>query len=226
MTGPNQLFYECDNPECRLRFPGSEGHPRWNRCPACRSTIHLVATAPVSSENAFPEIGSEPLAVEVILDNIRSAWNVGSIFRTAEGFGINKLYLCGITPSPDNSKVSKTSLGAELDVQWEKVNNAVLLAGELKAQGYQLWALENLPDSLPFYNLSMVLPNAPIVLVVGNEISGVDPGIIELCDRVIAIPMLGKKQSYNVSVAFGIAASYFLYLQSFSHGSRNIFPNT
>ena len=164
--------------------------------------------------------------VSAILDNIRSAWNVGSIFRTADGTGIKKLYLCGITPTPNNPKVSKTALGAEHSVAWEKANNAFLLANQLKSHDFQLWALEDLKKSQPLFDVEIEITGVPVVLVVGNELSGIDPGVLELCDKVIAIPMLGNKRSYNVSVAFAIAASFLLYRQNASHGSRNTFPNT
>jgi 23S rRNA (guanosine2251-2'-O)-methyltransferase len=219
-------FYECDNPGCMLRFPGTEGHPRWNRCPACRSSVHLVTTVKSADEHNYHANHDRLYHVDAMLDNVRSAWNVGSIFRTADGTGIRKLYLCGITSSPDNSKVSKTALGAEASLPWEKYNNGVLLAGQLKSAGSQLWALEDVPGAKTLFDVEHDEAGAPIVLVVGNEVNGVDPGIIELSDKVIAIPMLGKKQSYNVAVAFGIAASFLLYRQIFSHGSRSILPNT
>ncbi|MFZ2098530.1 MAG: RNA methyltransferase [Anaerolineales bacterium] len=164
--------------------------------------------------------------IEALLDNIRSAWNVGSIFRTADGIGIQKLYLCGITPTPDNSKVRKTALGAEQSVLWEKINNGVDLLGLLKSKGYLIWALEDLPEAQPLFSINKTLWPSPIVLVVGNEINGVDPGIIELCEKVISIQMLGKKQSYNVAVAFGIAVSFFLYCQRVSQESDKILPRT
>ncbi len=213
-------FYECDNPDCRLRFPGTEGHPRWNRCPACRSTTHLVARSSATTERHSLLAGQDQMDMVLILDNIRSAWNVGSIIRTADGTGLRKLYLCGITPTPDNPKVAKTALGAEASLPWAKANNAVLLARELKSQGYHLWALEDLPVAQSLFQMGAEMPTEPIALVVGNEISGVDPGVIELCEKVYSIPMLGTKQSYNVAVAFGIAAGYFLYRQILSQGSR------
>ncbi len=215
-----QEFYECENPACRLRFPGSAGHPRWNRCPACRSTTHLVATSPATTESHSQLTEQARKDMVVILDNIRSAWNVGSIFRTADGTGMRKLYLCGITPTPDNPKVAKTALGAETNLPWQKANNAVVLAGELKEQGYRLWVLEDLPVAQSLFQLEVELAGFPIALVVGNEISGIDPGLIEQCERVCSIPMLGSKHSYNVAVAFGIAAGYFLYRQILSQGSR------
>ncbi len=209
-----------------MRFPGTEEHPRWNRCPVCRSTLHLVAAVPRTNLHNGNTSNAQPLNIEAILDNIRSAWNVGSIFRTADGMSVRKLYLCGITPSPENSKVGKTALGAETNIAWEKHNNAVQLATQLRSRGSHLWALEDQPGATPLFDIEEEIADPSIVLVVGNETSGVDPGVIDLCDRVIAIPMLGKKQSYNVAVAFAIAASFLLYRQIFSHGSRRMFPNT
>ena len=93
--------------------------------------------------------------VEAILDNIRSAWNVGSIFRTADGTGVQKLYLTGITPTPENKKVSKTALGAESIIPWEKFNNGVELASLVKSKGYILWALEDLPKAIPLFQVDI-----------------------------------------------------------------------
>jgi len=164
--------------------------------------------------------------VEAMLDNIRSTWNVGSMFRTSDGFGIRKIYICGITPTPENSKVGKTALGAELTIPWERSNNGIELANSLKSKGYRLWALEDLPEAEPLFDMAAEPVNAPTVLIVGNEVCGVDPGIIKLCDKVISIPMLGMKHSYNVAVAFGMVASFLFYRHSVSQGSFNILPNT
>jgi 23S rRNA (guanosine2251-2'-O)-methyltransferase len=226
MVEKTYQFYECDNPACGLRFPGYNGLPRWNRCPRCRSSIHVVATVNYFPEQANQTGENKLLQVEALLDNVRSALNVGSIFRTAEGTGIHQLYLCGITPSPDNPKVCKTALGAESMVSWKNFNNAVVLAKDLKSIGCHLWALEDVANAQPLFDVTLDRLDSPIVLIVGNELSGIDPGIMELCEKVIAIPMMGKKRSYNAAVAFGIAASFLLYRQSFSHGSRNIFPKT
>jgi 23S rRNA (guanosine2251-2'-O)-methyltransferase len=220
------IFYECDNPACRLRFPGYEGYPRTQRCPECRSGIHQVAMADVSTEREKRLAELPGWSVEVMLDNIRSAWNVGSIFRTADGAGIEKLYLCGITPTPENSKVERTALGAEQAILWERHKNGVILAGQLKARGYHIWALEDIPGAIPLYKIQPDQKQTPVVIILGNELAGVDPGVIELSDRIISIPMLGKKRSYNVAVAFGIFTGYLLYFQSVSQGSRNILPNT
>jgi tRNA G18 (ribose-2'-O)-methylase SpoU len=213
MNANDYEFYECDNPDCRLRFPGYEGYPRSKRCPICRSSIQAVAIIKNISEQDNHVGIQNRWKVEALLDNIRSAWNVGSIFRTADGTGIQKLYMCGITPTPDNTKVRKTALGAEVNISWEKFNNGVHLSSLLKSKGYVLWALEDLPEAIPLFQVDFQTHNYPIILIVGNEVSGVDPGIIEICDKVVSIPMLGKKKSYNVAVAFGIAASFVLYRQ-------------
>ncbi len=209
-----------------MRFPGTEGQLRWKRCPVCRSTLHLVATVQRTGERYDATREAHLHKIEAVLDNVRSAWNVGSIFRTADGTGISKLYLCGITPSPENAKVNKTALGSEAILAWEKHNNAVHLANQLRSSGKRLWALEDRPGAVALFDIEEDGDHPPVVLIVGNEVSGVDPGVLDLCDKVIAIPMVGKKQSYNVTVAFAIAASFLLYRQIFSQGSRSMLPNT
>lgn len=219
-------YFECDNPNCRLRFPGNDHSSRWKRCPACRSNIHQVGQAWDQHERDNSSSLMLPWHVEGLLDNIRSTWNVGSIFRTSDGAGIQKLYLCGITATPENPKIRKTALGAEHSVIWEKFNNAVDLIKILKTNGKKLWVLEDLPQAQQLFSLDLIPTDLPVVLIVGNEVSGVDPGIVELCDKVISIPMYGEKQSYNVAVAYGIAISFMLYRHRVSQGSDKIFPRT
>jgi 23S rRNA (guanosine2251-2'-O)-methyltransferase len=153
------------------------------------------------------------IRLEALLDNIRSAWNVGSIFRTADGLGVSKLYLCGITPTPGNEAVRKTSLGAEETVAWEYSRNALETAKKLKGEGYRVIALEQDKRSIPIDTLVPERSAAQSkgmltkdVLILGNEVSGVDPGLLDLCDRIVHIPMRGHKRSFNVEVAFAIAA--------------------
>jgi tRNA G18 (ribose-2'-O)-methylase SpoU len=144
--------------------------------------------------------------IAVLLDNIRSAWNVGSILRSADGFGFTHAYLCGITPMADHEAVTKTSLGAEDTVPWSYHKDAVRLVKGLKVEGWKVYALEEDARSLPFSQFpDSRLPN-PIALVVGNEVTGVDPELLDLCDRIFYIPMRGEKKSFNVAIAFGIAA--------------------
>jgi tRNA G18 (ribose-2'-O)-methylase SpoU len=138
---------------------------------------------------------------------------VGSIFRTADGLGIRKLHLCGITPTPENDFVTKTSLGAEENVSWEYSRNALEVAKRLGASGYRLIALEQDERALPLGDTASSEVTAPLsnqsgrpVLILGNEVTGVDPDLLDLCDHIVHIPMRGKKRSLNVEVAFGIAA--------------------
>lgn len=154
-----------------------------------------------------------------ILSDIRSVHNVGSIFRTADGAGFEKLYLCGVTPSPvDRFKkirpdFAKVALGAEKNVIWESVEDINALVLRLKKEGWRIFALEQSERSVPLgAHISARDSNERVALIVGNEVGGIPPGILNLADTVIEIPMLGKKESLNVSVAFGIAA-YWLRLR-------------
>jgi len=200
---------ECQN--CGLRYPLIEGHSFGTRCPSCLGETHVVLTRQLdfegkSSNDLTP--GPSPFRrgqLSALLDNIRSAWNVGSIFRTADGFGLKHLHLCGITPTPDTESVKKTSLGAEETVAWTYAKNACLKGQELKSKGYKLFALEEDRRSIPIQNAGGIT-NERIVLVTGNEVTGVDPDLLDLCDKVLFIPMSGNKKSFNVAVAFAVAA--------------------
>ncbi|GAB4490313.1 MAG: hypothetical protein Fur0016_22310 [Anaerolineales bacterium] len=133
------------------------------------------------------------------------------MFRTADALGVEKLYLCGITPTPENDAVRKTSLGAEESVQWEYARDAVNLAKRLKAEGFALWGLEQDERAVRLGGtekriLTTEEAEKRIALVVGNEVTGVDPALLDLCDQIVYIPMQGGKRSLNVEVAFAIAA--------------------
>lgn len=156
---------------------------------------------------------SAPTGVfKVILDNIRSIYNVGSIFRTSDGFGIEEILLCGITPTPIHPRFSKTSLGAENYVRWQYRPNAVSACLDLQKSGFLIASLEINPRAVNLYAVDKEISNQPLVLVVGNEKSGIDPAILRLSDLVISIPMVGHKNSYNVATSFGIAVSYITSL--------------
>jgi 23S rRNA (guanosine2251-2'-O)-methyltransferase len=142
--------------------------------------------------------------VYLVLHNIRSRENVGSVFRTADGAGVGKIYLCGITPTPPHEKISKTALGAETFVPWEYHKQTWRLLKNLKAQGVKLIALEQTKDAVDIFKLK-ALDFKPLALILGNEIKGLSPQILEYCDKKISIPMYGKKESLNVSVAAGVA---------------------
>jgi 23S rRNA (guanosine2251-2'-O)-methyltransferase len=143
------------------------------------------------------------LPVYVILNSIRSSYNVGAIFRTSDGAMIEKLFLCGYTPSPPKKEVLKTSLGAENSVAWEYVREAKDVVLNLKAAGVKICALELTENSISNYTLDRT--NFPLALIIGNEITGVQQDILDLCDFSIEIPQHGIKQSLNVAVAYGIS---------------------
>jgi tRNA G18 (ribose-2'-O)-methylase SpoU len=143
---------------------------------------------------------------EALLDNIRSVHNVGSMFRTADGAGVTHLHLCGMTATPANIKLTKAALGAQERVSWTYHPNALDQAVKLKENGYRLWAIEAVENAKPFFTANPVLPNSRVVVIVGNERAGVDPGIIQICDRIYSLPMAGYKDSLNVAVSFGIVA--------------------
>jgi 23S rRNA (guanosine2251-2'-O)-methyltransferase len=147
----------------------------------------------------------------VLLDNIRSAWNVGSILRSANGFGFTHAYLCGITPTPEVDAVRKTALGAEEYVTWSQHKDAVKLVKGLKLEGWKISVLEEDQRALPISKITNSHPTDSqtpnlIVLILGNEVTGVDPELLDLADHIFYIPMHGQKRSFNVANAFSIAA--------------------
>ncbi|HET9913255.1 MAG TPA: TrmH family RNA methyltransferase, partial [Anaerolineales bacterium] len=194
---------------CGLRYPLVQGHPFGTRCPACMGDTRVALSRQLVAEpGPVPHSGRKTERrrdIAVLLDNIRSAWNVGSILRSADGFGFTHAYLCGITPTADNEAVTKTSLGAEDSVPWSYHRDAVRLVKGLKAEGWKVYALEEDGRSQPLIQLPSASSPHLAVLIVGNEVTGVDPGLLDLCDEVFYIPMLGEKKSFNVAIAFGIA---------------------
>ena len=198
-------FLECSNSTCGFRFPLDLYAFKGKVCPRCGADLQKVAP---QMEQWQPRW--EPsAAIEIIgvLDNIRSAHNVGSIMRTSEAVGVRRLYLCGLTPVPEgNSAVLKAALGSENRVGWSAHANAVQLIELLKKEGCQIIALECTPQAQNLFSAHHAsLPPQNVALVVGNEPAGVDPGVLALADQTLYIPMAGQKSSINVSVAFGVA---------------------
>lgn len=212
---------------CGLRYPLVEGHPFGTRCPVCSGETRVARNGQLRTEIS-PTVPSDALSKSdksssgsnlsshvgfgeaqkgvfaVLLDNIRSAWNVGSILRSADGLGFTHAYLCGITPTPENEAVTKTSLGAEDSVPWSYHKDAVKLVKGLKTEGWKVYGLEQHARAIPLE--SDGIAPALKILIVGNEVTGVDPELLELCDKIFYIPMRGEKKSFNVAIAFGIAA--------------------
>jgi 23S rRNA (guanosine2251-2'-O)-methyltransferase len=143
----------------------------------------------------------------VIAHNIRSLYNVGSIFRIADAFGVTKIYLTGYTGTPGNpfhkKKIAKVALGAENFIPWEHSESAQAVIRVLKKQKFSIIGLENNTKSV---SLTKFKPKFPLALLLGEERQGIAKPLLKLCDKVVEIPMVGKKESLNVSVAFGIAA--------------------
>lgn len=150
--------------------------------------------------------------LHLILHDIRSAYNVGAIFRTADGAGVAKIYLSGYSPVPANEgklhlsaadkMIAKTALGAEKSVPWKKIEDLENLLAELRKENFKIVALEKNEKAVPIKKFEKIFP---MVLILGNEVEGVDEEILNGCDSVVSLPMRGQKESLNVSVAAGIA---------------------
>lgn len=204
-------IHECTNDQCSLRFPLDPRVYAGLYCPRCGSPTKVVGHI---KDQVFPQSNNKisDVVVSGLLDNLRSELNVGAAFRTANGAGLSHLYLCGITPTPtSNNRISKTALGAEETVPWSYHPNALTLADQLKRSGTQLIALESTHEACSLFDYSISpSDHRPVVLIVGGELAGVDPGLLELCEKVLFIPMHGSKGSLNASVAFGIAAYWLI----------------
>lgn len=138
----------------------------------------------------------------VICDNIRSLENIGSIFRTSDALGVDKIFLCGICGKPPQDKISKTALGAEKNIPWEYHWQTWRIIDKLKNQKINIIILEQTKNSIDYRKFK---PKFPLALVVGNEVKGVSKSVLKRADKIIHLPMFGKKESLNVAVAFGIA---------------------
>ncbi len=142
------------------------------------------------------------MPVAVVLDNIRSLNNVGAIFRTADGAGVEKLWLCGITGYPPRGEITRTALGAEENVPWEYAGNALTVIERYKALGYQIVLLEQAEGARVCDDF---IPAGPVCLILGNEIEGVSDALAAVAHAAIEIPMVGIKNSLNVAAAFAVA---------------------
>jgi tRNA G18 (ribose-2'-O)-methylase SpoU len=153
------------------------------------------------SVNCFRE--SEKTTLTLILDNVRSLNNVGSVFRTADAYRIEKIYLCGITAQPPHKDIRKTALGATETVAWEYVENTLALVQKLNASGYRTCAVEQAECSENLYGFKAQVHDK-IAVVLGNEVDGVQQAVVDACDTVIALEQFGTKHSLNIAVCAGI----------------------
>ena len=145
----------------------------------------------------------EKIKLSVVLDNVRSLNNIGSVFRTSDAFLVEKIYLCGISATPPSAEIHKTALGAEDTVEWEYVEDTTALVERLKSNGYTVLAVEQTENSI-FLNQLQPDKAKSYAVVLGNEVKGVQQSVVDLCDGIIEIPQFGTKHSLNVSVAAGI----------------------
>jgi tRNA G18 (ribose-2'-O)-methylase SpoU len=156
-----------------------------------------------------------PCTLAIIAHDIRSAYNIGSIFRTADAAGVSRIFLTGHSPAPIDrfgrpvGTIAKTALGAQTSVPWESKVDVMECIAQLRADGYSIVALEQTPESIDYKHYTFT---GSVALIVGNEKGGVPPEVIAQCDAAVMIPMRGSKESLNVSVAAGIAIAWILAL--------------
>ena len=151
---------------------------------------------------SFKSIKKTPLIV--VLDNIRSLNNIGSIFRTCDAFLVSKIYLCGITAKPPNRKINKTALGSTDSVEWDYFKSTIKLIEKLKSEGVKIWSIEQVERAQKLNYIEKIDSKLKHAIVFGNEIKGVDQKIIDISKNTIEIDQYGTKHSLNVSVAAGI----------------------
>jgi len=213
------MLTRCPNPKCKLAFEvPAEREGKNGPCPQCGQVITFRSLAVLNEverqQQRLHELrldrSTRPAGAprfSALLEDIRSLWNVGSIFRTADGAGFDKLYLCGITGCPPRKEIAKTSLGAEDVVAWEHHAGALDVLPGLAAGGVHILVLEKTETSVPLADaIARGELGAPLCMVIGNEVSGVSAEALACAKSVCHLPMRGAKTSLNVAVAFGIAA--------------------
>ena len=146
---------------------------------------------------------SKKIPLIIVLDNVRSLNNIGSVFRTADAFLIEKIYLCGITASPPHKNIHKTALGATENVLWEYVHSTADIVQKLQSEGVSVWPIEQTEDSTSL-DIFQPEPNKSYAFVLGNEVRGVSQEVIDICNKALEIPQFGTKHSLNISVATGL----------------------
>jgi len=205
MDEPIFQIFECQNPQCRLRFPSNLSISQLEKCPFCGSAL-LPSGDPFSNHKSpAPQSGGSGRRVELLLDNFRSTLNVGSIFRTADGAGVSHVYCCGTTPTPEHPKIIKTGLGAHFSVSWTYYRNSLDYLSYVDNESL-ICSLEAYNNSVDLFSeLQHIESTRSVLLILGNEVSGVDPVLLQRSNLVLSLPMLGSKSSLNVAVAAGIA---------------------
>lgn len=198
------VVLKCSSTSCGMRYPSPADDPRRGFCPLCEAPVDQVAVFDVPPVHDPAPRPADAGRLVGLLDNIRSALNVGTMLRSADGAAFDHVYLGGLTAAPDNPKVIKTALGAEQSVASTSCLDLTTCIAELQAQRYEIWALDQTADSVALQSLTA--RPCRVAIVVGNERAGVDPAILALADRHVHLDMLGTKSTLNVAVAFGAAA--------------------
>ncbi len=221
-ASPLFQIFECQNKDCNLRFPSNLTLENFEHCPLCGFPVTAIGEPFSNSKNLTADSSGSKRIIHLLLDNLRSTFNVGSIFRTANCAAIDHVYCCGTTPTPDHPKFIKSGLNSEHNVSWSYHRNAMKVISDLKANEFSINSLEVTTSSSSLFSIHEgTIPPDQMLLLVGNEISGIDPGILDLSDSIVYIPMLGTKTSLNVSIAASIA----IYVYRFSlviNSSRSI----
>jgi len=153
---------------------------------------------------------SKKTPIVLVLDNVRSMHNVGSIFRTADAFNIEKIILCGITATPPNREIAKTALGATESVDWAYVEKTEIAVEQLKNEAYTLACVEQVKESVFLHEISYD-NQEKLALIFGNEVEGVQQNVVDACDIAIEIPQFGTKHSFNIAISVGIVLWHFHY---------------
>lgn len=189
----------------RLIYPSQIGKLKGNPyfCPTMAESLRKLKLEELNriSVEEFKEVEKNP--VVVVLDNIRSMHNVGSVFRSADAFRVEKVYLCGFTPQPPHREIRKTAIGATESVDWEYNREIVPVLEGLQAEGYHLFAIEQTSASIPLAEFQ-AQANGKYAFIFGNEVDGVQKPALEYCEGAIEIRQFGTKHSLNISVAAGI----------------------
>lgn len=167
--------------------------------------MRKLANAELGRMNADEFKEAEKLPVVLVLDNIRSLNNIGSVFRTADAFRFKAIYLCGFTATPPHREIHKTALGATETVDWKYFETTLDALSELKSQGFLLVSVEQAEQSTSLSQMEWDI-GKPVALVFGNEVEGVDQAVVDASDLVLEIPQLGTKHSLNISVSVGVVA--------------------
>lgn len=178
-----------------------------DRAPTQKDDQMIIRTGD-TVKTAAQEILSRAQDITLVLDNLRSVFNVGAIFRTSECLGLRELILCGITPTPDHPNMNKTAMNSCVLVKWSYHPSTIGALASLKQQGYRLYALETAIKASSVFNISYDLP---LALVLGNEALGIDPRALSIADEVISLPVNGWKNSLNVSIAMAVTTYQIVY---------------